>query len=802
VDAFSIECTTCHKRLKVRDASTIGEILICPSCGSMVLVEAPEGFYADTAEIDPPPTVRSPVARSKSVDRLPVDDVAGSDAPEDSTPEDSTAVANAAADTAVAEGADAGAGNVAEPAEVTAPPAETAEPKPPPVTEPPSTSTTPPPTPLHATPPPAVQAPPGLDSPDVLGPVADPSFGIGSPGPAAADPDASPPDSSAPPMLPTDDWLSPQAHRRRQWLLISAAACIGILLALGAVGILVTIGGRSSDGEPSDSALRDDATSEPGSGLRETTEASPDGVDSGEPDAKPAADATAKPSDPPEGAEPPVEATENVAASKAEPTTADIADRKPDGGVSTPESTDPAAETEMANSTAGTEDPPQLSQESSGPGESGGTAATEEPSTDSMLSDPLRKFDAYLNTKPFKAPPPADIEPAEGLPSDTPELAAEGTAPRPAPRQVDVARHLQDPLAEIRFESVPLTRVLRFVTDFSTIPITLDPDALILLDLAPTVPVSVTLSETDVAGLLQATLAPLQLTALPVGDQLLATRPILPDGQLRQLRLQVDDLVGEGPQAFSAFELGNLMTTMIEPESWEDLGGPASVEETPEGLAIYQQDTTLFRCVRFLERLRAARGLRLRTNFDPARFSLQPRWSQADQVLGKSITLSYLQPTLLVDILERLEQESGATILVDWLALADLGWTPDSETTLVASHQPLGQLLDEMLQAMDLAYRVIGPDRIQVTSPEALNARLEVEFYPLKAPWAAGQSPAVLIQRITERLGADKLTKSGGTLYFDAHSQHLIAALPQPQQRVLVQALQELASPPQPKSDP
>lgn len=40
---FSITCTTCHARLKVRDESTIGEILPCPKCGSFVEVVRPQG---------------------------------------------------------------------------------------------------------------------------------------------------------------------------------------------------------------------------------------------------------------------------------------------------------------------------------------------------------------------------------------------------------------------------------------------------------------------------------------------------------------------------------------------------------------------------------------------------------------------------------------------------------------------------------------------------------------------------------------------------------------------------------------
>ena len=41
---FTITCTTCKAKLKVRDAAAIGHILGCPKCGSMVQVAAPEGW--------------------------------------------------------------------------------------------------------------------------------------------------------------------------------------------------------------------------------------------------------------------------------------------------------------------------------------------------------------------------------------------------------------------------------------------------------------------------------------------------------------------------------------------------------------------------------------------------------------------------------------------------------------------------------------------------------------------------------------------------------------------------------------
>lgn len=47
---FSIECTTCKARLKVRSADAIGQILACPRCQSMVHVAPPDDWIA------PPPT--------------------------------------------------------------------------------------------------------------------------------------------------------------------------------------------------------------------------------------------------------------------------------------------------------------------------------------------------------------------------------------------------------------------------------------------------------------------------------------------------------------------------------------------------------------------------------------------------------------------------------------------------------------------------------------------------------------------------------------------------------------------------
>src|SRR5258705_13034046 len=41
MDLFSITCTTCKSRLKVRDQAAVGQILACPKCGGMVMIKPP-----------------------------------------------------------------------------------------------------------------------------------------------------------------------------------------------------------------------------------------------------------------------------------------------------------------------------------------------------------------------------------------------------------------------------------------------------------------------------------------------------------------------------------------------------------------------------------------------------------------------------------------------------------------------------------------------------------------------------------------------------------------------------------------
>jgi len=705
VELFTITCTTCRQRLKVCDAGTIGEIEICPKCGSMVLVEPPLGW---TAPLDSePPVVLAEVSTTGlGVQPPPADSGFQASPPGGAAPPESPGVPAVPPD---------GAPGEADPASA----------------EPPVVEPLPPP----------------------------------SPGGEAADSE---------PLMPTEDWTSQAARQRQQWLMLGGAALGGIVLALGLVSWLASRAAQRADQPAAPLDAVADATGSGASTPSSTSSASrPDpAAPAGEPAAaatgpnSPSADAGPAPS-PPETAPP----AENPPAASLE--TAPPAESP----EVTPPPEMPAAESPPSPPAAPAAEPASAPKPQAGNLDPG------------ALSETLNAFAPFIDPNVDAGPP----QPLDTTGPEMPELdpqtltSDQPSAPRPEPRSIDVAARLQDKIAEVEFADVPLKNFLRFVMNFSTIPVSLDPDALALVRATPRSPIRVRQADATVAQLLAAALGPLQLAPLTVDHQIVVTRPQLADGALRTYTLGVSDLVGNDPQALS--QLADLIVELVEPASWEAAGGAGVIREEPPALVIQQQETILFRTIVFCERLRAARDLPPQSKFDPALFTLEPRWAQAAPRLAKPVTLNFPLPASFTRILERLSDEGGVEILIDWPALMQLGWTPDTETTVTANQRAVGEVLTAMLQPMELTYRVLDASTVQVTSPAAAQARWDIEFYPLAELAAAGQTPDAILTQVRNELTNGHPESLAGSLHFDPPSRRLIAALPQSVQRTLAERL-------------
>jgi hypothetical protein len=278
------------------------------------------------------------------------------------------------------------------------------------------------------------------------------------------------------------------------------------------------------------------------------------------------------------------------------------------------------------------------------------------------------------------------------------------------PREVDVAKRLADPLPGIETPGTPLADFLQVVADLSTIPITLELDALPIVNASAATPIIVNVANSTVGGALTAALKPLKLEAIEDGGQLVvrAEEPAQP----ATLSFPVKDLAAD-EEGITA--LADLLRKLVEPASWGEAPGQGSmtVDAMKGAIAVRHSRAVHAQLLLVCEKLRTARGLKHLSRLDSAQFRLETRAARALARLETPISLNYSQLTRLSLVLDRLGELAGVRILVDWRDVAAAGWNPAGEATLVSSQQPLAAALDALLTPLDLTWRVVDGQTLQ-----------------------------------------------------------------------------------------
>jgi predicted RNA-binding Zn-ribbon protein involved in translation (DUF1610 family) len=748
VSAFYISCTTCNARLKVRDESAVGEIHTCPRCGSMVMITPPRSHQmASGASDSSHDGLITPANAGAAAGAAPLLSFTFDDAVEMLDPNAPPPSAAPAASRRVDQWADT-VDEVASP-EVSTAAGESAAPG-------------------------RASAAPASDHPAALADTVDADE---PPGLATSAEIASAPESEIvlEPPPPGEQWLAPSAATWRQWAMLGGAAAAGIGLAVAVFGYAVVSANRSRSAAEAASAV---AANDPGEEVKEP--AGDDASPATEVDA-PAAPETETPGDEPES----VGSAEDRGS--AEPALPAPADDVSPQQVDAPPEDDSSSEGPPTD--AGDSEP-----------ESPFEAPDSAPKDDALAggADLLEQFGGFLGDSEFVSPLPSGVLPTEpensapapgAAPDGSGDASAEVTPlPRPAPREVDVAARLADPIAGLEFTAAPLVDFLEVISDLSTIPITIQPEALRWRRLTPQSPVSVRQSETTVGDALAAALAPLGLGVVADDGHVVITTAFDRNHSLRELKHPVDDLTGGDAERLD--ELAGLIERFVAPDTWKSAGGPGSATPSEGGLRIEQSEAVHYRVIVFCESLRAARGLASRTKFDTELFQPQAQQNAARKKLATPITLNYRQPTDLRTILDEFGHAAGLTILIDWQAAQEAGWPPGAKGSVVADNAPLRQALTDLLGPMDLAYRIVDGATLEVTTPERLRNRLEPELYPVAELLAGDFTPTSLTERIRNELGADRFEDGRGALHLDPDSKHLIAALPQPQQQELAELLE------------
>jgi hypothetical protein len=367
-----------------------------------------------------------------------------------------------------------------------------------------------------------------------------------------------------------------------------------------------------------------------------------------------------------------------------------------------------------------------------------------------------------------------------------------GAADLPA-HEVDVEARLADPIAAINIPGLPLIDAVRLVGRISTVPITLDVDAMAALGVRLRDPVTVQLTATSTQDVLEAIAASRGLSFELLDDQVVLTCPANKRSVLSRVKHDVADLVGPGPSGSA--EWVAWIPKLVVPESWREAGGRGTLERSGGVLVVEQTDLVHHMVRSFCDKLRSARGLNPQGKNPRDQQPLATHLDRAWPKLREPVTATFFEKTPLVEILADLEQVSHATILVNWPTLASAKVSPGVKATLSVRDQPLSEALVALLQPLGLSYRIAGPDVFEVTTRKATTDRLEVEFYGVAQLLAKGQTPEALMERIKGQLAGATWNDAGGSgvIVFDKPSGHLVVFQSQPIQVKVQLLLSKLA---------
>jgi hypothetical protein len=151
-----------------------------------------------------------------------------------------------------------------------------------------------------------------------------------------------------------------------------------------------------------------------------------------------------------------------------------------------------------------------------------------------------------------------------------------------------IEQALDEP-TEINFIDTPLLCVIDYLKDRHHIEIQLDKPALEDAGVGSDVPIKKSLKGISLRSALRLTLRDLNLTYMIRDEVLLITSPEVADANLTKRVYDVADLVVYNDDKFGRWDdyepLKDIITTTIEPATWDAIGGPGSINGASLGTA-------------------------------------------------------------------------------------------------------------------------------------------------------------------------------------------------------------------------
>ncbi len=216
----------------------------------------------------------------------------------------------------------------------------------------------------------------------------------------------------------------------------------------------------------------------------------------------------------------------------------------------------------------------------------------------------------------------------------------------------------------------------------------------------------------------------------------------------------------------------------LAPFLWDQAGGSGTLREAGEQWEVAQIPLGHRALTRWIAKLKAAAELAKQENTVAATEVLETQTASAATNLNQPLNWAPHWERSLDDVLERLRRDTGLRVLVDWDAIVSQGWNPTLRVPGNIRSRSAREFLDQLTQSMELAWRIVDSQTVEITTHERMRVRQDLEIYSLADLAKTGLTAERIRDLLNAVLGV-QAGRAGAIWYYDSPTQSLWILAPQ-----------------------
>jgi hypothetical protein len=361
---------------------------------------------------------------------------------------------------------------------------------------------------------------------------------------------------------------------------------------------------------------------------------------------------------------------------------------------------------------------------------------------------------------------------------------------KPDSTELTFSKQLLLPCDGVRYQDVGLVTVLREIGAITGVPISIHIDSIIANGGSPNPNISVDEKDLNFDQLVDKVIAPLGLAKSFSEDHGLLIHSAQ-FGLPIQRNHSLPDSLGKDPE--SARELMVAIQGLVFPQTWSGENASAQIELAANEFVVTNTAMAHYRIDQLISKINACTKLIQQPDNAEAHEVLRTHWDSISKELEKPLPLNRGPDTRLSSLLEKINNLTGLTVLVDWNSVAREGWNLDTVVPGYFDEPTVGEVLEEISRGLGCTLRAIDESTIEITSFEKAAWATDLEVYHFGKALAGPLNQQQALRLIRESLG-NQLAGPQVREVYEPKYQCLVVVAPQSLQKQIESLIRQLES--------